>query len=605
MKQTTITSAFNSLKAMESAGGRRVVLDMFVFANIPDHDVTTTPPFDATLPDEAHIVYRQPTDNAGMVNADTVAYSVTLAESVGNFTFNWMGLINSESGTLAMVTYLEPQQKIRTASGVQGNVLTYSEVLKFDSASEQTGITTPVSTWQIDFTARLHGMDEAARRMALDIYGPSVFSQTAFNLTSAGNGKATLSPGIAYIRGLRAELDAVATLTYTTGREQTVSLDVVLTGTLTGENKVSFTLINQSLTDYTDSLGFCHYVQPLAHIAADGTITDLRKTVRHADEQLLGDFLSRTAFLKEIADQGGQAQQQSRDHLGLGNSAILDVGTGKSTVAAGDDSRILAAKKAIDDTQTGLPRQPVMWVDSADDLSHLPAGARRFAKNKEGKSVLPTDNYAYIRVVAKRDTDDGGCIQVVDYSDPGLLWTGVRNSVPDDTSWTWVGQYTESHHPPQQTLPDSLIRGNNLSDLTSASEAVDHLGLRDTVSKASHIDGDGDVQGSIWGGGWLSDWINRRFAAKSTASLETDGWFKDASTGLIIQWGIAGGELNRAVIDLPRPFPNRGLWSLGWVSGTLDRGDDDWSNSASLVDNSRIMVTTDHGWSTAWIAIGY
>ncbi|EBN6863775.1 hypothetical protein DYJ33_29140, partial [Salmonella enterica] len=114
---------------------------------------------------------------------------------------------------------------------------------------------------------------------------------------------------------------------------------------------------------------------------------------------------------------------------------------------------------------------------------------------------------------------------------------------------------------------------------------------------------DGNVYGSIWGG-WLNDWLNNNLSRKNTASLATNGWFKDASTGLIIQWGITGGNLNKAVVNLPIPFPNAGLWSLGWVSGTLDMGNDDWSNSASLLNNSQLTVTTDHWWSTAWIAIG-
>lgn len=115
---------------------------------------------------------------------------------------------------------------------------------------------------------------------------------------------------------------------------------------------------------------------------------------------------------------------------------------------------------------------------------------------------------------------------------------------------------------------------------------------------------DGNVYGTIWGG-WLNDWLNNNKAAKNTASLATNGWFKDASTGLIIQWGITGGNLNKAVVNLPIPFPNAGLWSLGWVAGTLDMGNDDWSNSASLLNNSQLTVTTDHWWSTAWIAIGH
>ncbi|HFH0479919.1 TPA: hypothetical protein ACIVST_001084 [Salmonella enterica subsp. enterica serovar Aberdeen] len=129
-----------------------------------------------------------------------------------------------------------------------------------------------------------------------------------------------------------------------------------------------------------------------------------------------------------------------------------------------------------------------------------------------------------------------------------------------------------------------------------------HGAVRAGTGTAAFVS-DGNIYGSIWGG-WLNDWINNNLSRKNTASLETNGWFKDASTGLIIQWGITGGNLNKAVVNLPIPFPNTGLWSLGWVAGTLDMGNDDWSNSASLLNNSQLTVTTDHWWSTAWIAIG-
>ncbi|HGB5310926.1 TPA: phage tail protein, partial [Salmonella enterica subsp. enterica serovar Poona] len=138
-------------------------------------DPATTPGKDDPMPDAARIVWQQDVDASGMVSDNVVTYAVTLAESVGDFSFNWMGLINSESGTLCLITHLEPQLKIRTADGHQGNVLTYSNNLEFEGASEQTGITTPASTWQIDFTARLHGIDEATRLASLDIYGDAVF----------------------------------------------------------------------------------------------------------------------------------------------------------------------------------------------------------------------------------------------------------------------------------------------------------------------------------------------------------------------------------------------------------------------------------------------
>ncbi|EIQ2983808.1 phage tail protein, partial [Salmonella enterica] len=338
-------------------GGNRIIIDQFVFANIPGLNVTDTPPESEPLPPDAQIVHRQAVDRNGVVNENTVAYSVTLPESVGDFTFNWLGLVSSATSTLCMAVYLHPQEKIKTADGKQGNTLIYSEIMEYAGASAATGITTPVSTWQIDFTARLHGMDEATRKAALDIYGPGLFFNDAFKLTAQATGQATFAPGIAYLRGLRVELDVPGTLTYSTGISQTVYLDAALTGTLTGENKATFSLTSQKSEDYIDSLGFAHYVEPVATISASGEITDIRKTRKPLNDRLDGEYLTRDGNLKEIADKGEQAQSDAREHMGLGNSATLNTGTTQGTVAAGDDSRITGAMQK-DQNGEDIPDKP-------------------------------------------------------------------------------------------------------------------------------------------------------------------------------------------------------------------------------------------------------
>ncbi|EJG3701600.1 tail fiber protein [Salmonella enterica] len=126
----------------------------------------------------------------------------------------------------------------------------------------------------------------------------------------------------------------------------------------------------------------------------------------------------------------------ARQSLQLGNSATRDVGTTAGTVAAGDDARIIATKKAIDDTQTGLSVQGVMWISTADDLSNLPAGARRFATNNTGVTVLPAAGYFFLEVLAKRDTANGTCILAT--SDARDVWIGTRYTVPDEAGFTWI-----------------------------------------------------------------------------------------------------------------------------------------------------------------------
>ncbi|EAA2802906.1 hypothetical protein FIP88_14690 [Salmonella enterica subsp. enterica] len=127
---------------------------------------------------------------------------------------------------------------------------------------------------------------------------------------------------------------------------------------------------------------------------------------------------------------------QARQSLQLGNSATLNVGTTPDTVAAGDDARIITTKKAIDDTQIGLGTQPVMWVSSADDLSSLPSGARRFASNKAPATILPVNDYVFLEVIAKRDCVDGCTVLITDSI--GNAWIGARWDATNGSGFTWL-----------------------------------------------------------------------------------------------------------------------------------------------------------------------
>ncbi|EBD5548502.1 hypothetical protein C0J90_07685 [Salmonella enterica] len=688
MAQSVITSAFEHLKAQEAAGGNRIIIDQFVFANIPGLNVTDTPPESEPLPPDGQIVHRQAVDRNGVVNENTVAYSVTLPESTGDFTFNWLGLVSSATNTLCMAVYLHPQEKIKTANGKQGNTLIYSEIMEYAGASAATGITTPVSTWQIDFTARLHGMDEATRKAALDIYGPGLFLDDAFKLTAQATGQATFAPGIAYLRGLRVELGVPGTLTYSTGILQTVYIDAALTGTLTGENKATFSLTSQKSADYIDSLGFAHYVEPVATISASGEITDIRKTRKPLNDRLDGEYLTRNGNLKEIADKGEQAQSAAREHIGLGNSATRNVGTTPGTVAAGDDSRITGAMqkdqngadildkpdfiKNVGLKETLNPTKRVSignigtgafdgstpsinigdsdsgFIGSADGVLdvycnnakvgyidnaglHMLAGIATnhdlVLQSDERRHIIIQNADGSVRAYIYKDKDDTGIhinngadgsgdfvlgkdsILYVPYAvraggSKKLAIQSDNNSALNATFNLWG----DANRPTVIELDDD--QGWHLfSQRNTDGSILFEVNGRIMAHTALHsgdatVATDGNIYGSLWGG-WLNDWINNNLSRKNTASLATNGWFKDASTGLIIQWGIAAGNLNKAVVNLPIPFPNAGLWSLGWVSGTLDMGNDDWSNSASLLNNSQLTVTTDHWWSTAWIAIGH
>ncbi|KKE07636.1 hypothetical protein TJ54_15955 [Salmonella enterica subsp. enterica serovar Kentucky] len=141
--------------------------------------------------------------------------------------------------------------------------------------------------------------------------------------------------------------------------------------------------------------------------------------------------LAKNQNLNDVPDKA-----KARTALQLGDSATRNVGTTAGTVTAGDDARILATKKAIDDTQTGLAEQPVMWISTADDLSSLPSGARRFASNKSPATILPVNDYVFLEVIAKRDCVDGCTVQITDSI--GNTWIGSRWDATNGSSFTWL-----------------------------------------------------------------------------------------------------------------------------------------------------------------------
>ncbi|MBN0509344.1 phage tail protein, partial [Pseudomonas aeruginosa] len=109
------------------------------------------------------------------------------------------------TGVVAMIVHAPLQRKIKTAAGQQGNVLTRSFLMEYTGASEQTQIITPADTWQIDFTARLNGVDERSRLENQDIYGPASFFGEGFRVSKNG-AQYSVAPGVGYVAGLRTDL---------------------------------------------------------------------------------------------------------------------------------------------------------------------------------------------------------------------------------------------------------------------------------------------------------------------------------------------------------------------------------------------------------------
>jgi len=306
-----ITRKYEQWAASQTAQQLPARPDTFVFAYIPEQDPDVEVSRDEAMPQAANIVHTAPVLQYGTLNNNAVVFSVVLDTTVGNFDYNWIGLLDQASDTLCMIVHTRTQRKIATSGQDQGNTLTRTLAMEFNGAAGTTQINVTPQTWQIDFSARLAGLDERQRLTNFDIYGSGAFFDDGF-LVSRSADTYQAAPGIGYIGGLRGILP-VSTPVAVSDTPTLVWADVSLQGQVTSrwEPVVKLTAADV-LVDYTDEQGFAHYVTQLARINADGSVTDLRR-VGAVDDRYVkksGDTMTGPLMLKSTitADYYGTTQ---------------------------------------------------------------------------------------------------------------------------------------------------------------------------------------------------------------------------------------------------------------------------------------------------------
>jgi hypothetical protein len=146
----TITTLGEQAIAQALGSGSALVIDEFMLAFVPGLDPLAIPPKTAVAPDAQFVVHTQAPDKSGYIDDNRVAYSVMLQPEVGDFQFNWVGLLSA--GVLVAVAYVYTASKIKTVGTKLGNVLARNMVIKFDGVKAILPIVAPAQSWMFDFS---------------------------------------------------------------------------------------------------------------------------------------------------------------------------------------------------------------------------------------------------------------------------------------------------------------------------------------------------------------------------------------------------------------------------------------------------------------------
>ncbi|EBP1815746.1 phage tail protein [Salmonella enterica] len=484
MSQAVITKAFTEWKAQQAINNQPVTLDEFIFAYIPGLD--TDKPIDntETMPAADKIVDRLPVSKTGVVNENSVVYSVTLGADVGDYNFNWIGLANKATGTLAMIIHAPTQRKIKNANGQQGNVLVRSMLMEYSGARETTEITTPAETWQIDFTARLSSMDERQRRENIDLYGAAAFFDSGYLVAKTSN-QFFVTKGAGYVAGLRAELPADLNIN-ASAKPTKVWLDVSWTGTLTSEWAVQSKItVAADLADYVLG-GVQHYVFAVASIDAAGNITDLRPKGT-LNDQAASNALSEHEKSRNHPD----ASTDEKGFVQLSSAIDSDseklAATPKAVKAANDN----ADKRLVKDQNGDDIPDKSLFVRN---IGALPANGTAVAANRlASRGALPaltgatrgSDSGLIMGEVYNNGypTQYGNILRLTGTGDGEILigWSGVNGAPAPayirshrdtaDAEWSeWAMLYTTLNPPPDSHPVGAAIAWP--SDATPAGYAL-------------------------------------------------------------------------------------------------------------------------------------
>jgi hypothetical protein len=272
MAQTTIPLEFETYLQDKISAGQPTDLNEVIFAYLPNADIDTPIDRNLGLPDEIYWVHQKTVDQIGKTGENAVVYSAILSAQQETFTFNAIYLHDKNVANSCGLAIIKEDEKKEL-----GTASNKTLIQQYSGAALMGNITIDASTWQIDYSARVNGIDEDHRLECLDSYGHTAFLDGLDVIQQTDLNQYSISAGLVYVGGLRGTLDAENIQTITT-KPNNIYITLCREGTALSkwENILTITQSETEISDYTDSNGVNYYVAKLATINADGSISDHR-----------------------------------------------------------------------------------------------------------------------------------------------------------------------------------------------------------------------------------------------------------------------------------------------------------------------------------------
>ncbi len=416
MSQTTIPLQFEKYLLDKITAGAAPNMNEFVFAYIPNLDPAQPIDRATGLPDENFIVHRQNVDQTARLNRNTLIYSVIVPSKVAPFTFNAIYLHDKNvQESCGLIVHKAAETK------ESGMATTKSVAQEYDGAAEIAGIHIDPATWQIDYHARLFGIDEEIRLTQLDKYGHTAFI-SGFNVVKLTSNDYRVDPGIVYVGGLRCELKTAVTRAVT-AKPNGLYVDVVREGSTLSkwENVPTIKVSNVPLTDYVDGQGYQHYVTRLAGIDASGKVQDWREwdivSQTEAEEgtsairrfwsalritQLISAWWNRSAMKTKL--DGIQTGAQVNVATNLATTA--DATSRTITSSTGTNAVLPAATTTVAGVMTGSDKAKLNGIQAGAQVNRpLGSGAGQVC---EGNDPRLSDSREWIADVVPQSEAEAG-----------------------------------------------------------------------------------------------------------------------------------------------------------------------------------------------------